>query len=287
MDKFREKYIALQKAFWDIDGGAASDLAQFEFKDELEECDEKEAKLVLVDVYELLGLKKSACELLGKICDPKDRKQLKKLGYLKQYAQNGDAGAIKRPKTASETARQSKKLKSLPHFRYHSDPFKTGVFKDDASVVCECCEQATDLYYCGSVYSTTDVKYLCPHCIASGAAAAKFDASFIQDADPLPPSTSDAQAKTEELFKRTPGYFSWQGEHWLACCDDYCEFLGDVGTKELQDLGIAEEVFADYALRGEFAVEDVRDYLVAGGDMAGYLFRCTRCGKYKIYVDAS
>ena len=287
MDKFREKYIALQKAFWDTDGGAASILALFEFKDELEKCDEKEAKLVLVDVYELLGLEKSACELLAKICDPKDRKQLKKLGYLKQYAQNGDAGAIKRPKTASEVARQSKKLKSLPHFRYHPDPFKTGVFKDDASVVCECCEQATDVYYCTSVYCVADVNYLCPHCIASGAAAAKFDASFIQDADPLPPSTSDAQAKTEELFKRTPGYFSWQGEHWLACCGDYCEFLGNVGTEELRDLGIAKEVFAEYALRGEFVVEDVQGYLVAGDDMAGYLFRCIRCGNYKIYVDAS
>ncbi len=58
MDKFREKYIALQKAFWDSDGGAASVAALYEFKDELEKCGEKEAKLVLVDVYELLGLKK-------------------------------------------------------------------------------------------------------------------------------------------------------------------------------------------------------------------------------------
>lgn len=233
------------------------------------------------------GSKRALASCLIKFAIRRTKKQLKKLGYLKQYAQNGDAGAIKRPKTASEAARQSIKLKSLPHFRYRPDPFKTGVFKDDASVVCECCEQATDLYYCGSVYSVEDVNYLCPHCIANGAALAKFDASFIQDADPLPPSTSDAQAKTKELFQRTPGYFSWQGEHWLTCCDDYCEFLGDVGTKELQDLGIAEEVFVDYDLRGEFAVEDARDYLVAGGNMAGYLFRCIRYGKYKIYVDAS
>ena len=216
MDKFREKYIALQKAFWDSDGGAASVAALYEFKDELEKYAEKEAKTVLVDVYELLGLKKSACELLGKICNPKDKKQLKKLGYLKQYGADGDVGAVKRPKTASEAARQSKKLKALPHFRYHPDPFKTGVFKDDASVICECCEQATDLYYCGSVYCVADVNYLCPHCIASGAAAAKFDAGFIQDADPLPPGAADAQDKTEELFKRTPGYFSWQGGA-LAC----------------------------------------------------------------------
>ena len=168
MDKLRRRYIALQKAFWDSDGGAASVAALYEFKDELEKFDEKEAKLVLVDVYELLGLKKSACELLGEICDPKDKKQLKKLGYLKQYGADGDVGAIKRPKTASETARQSKKLKSLLHFRYHPDPFKTGVFKEGVSVVCECRRQATDAYCCGSVYCVADVNCLCPHCIASG-----------------------------------------------------------------------------------------------------------------------
>ena len=59
MDKLRQRYIALQKAFWDSDGGAASVLALYEFKDELEKFDETEAKLVLVDVYELLGLKNS------------------------------------------------------------------------------------------------------------------------------------------------------------------------------------------------------------------------------------
>ena len=47
MDKLREKYIALQKAFWGSDGGAASVLALYEFKDELEKCDEKEAKFAI------------------------------------------------------------------------------------------------------------------------------------------------------------------------------------------------------------------------------------------------
>ena len=60
-----------------------------------------------------------------------------------------------------------------------------------------------------------------------------------------------------------------------------------MGTKELEEMGIAEEVFAEYALRGEFAAEDIQSYLVAGGDMAGYLFRCIHCGKYQIYVDVS
>ena len=80
MKDFRQRYVALQKAFWDSDGGAASVLALYELKGELEKCDEKEAKAVLVDVYYLLELKKSAYELLDKICDPKDKKQLKGSG---------------------------------------------------------------------------------------------------------------------------------------------------------------------------------------------------------------
>ena len=66
MDKFREKYIVLQKAFWDTDGGAASILALYEFKDKLEKCYEKEAKLVLVDVYELLELKRAPASYSAK-----------------------------------------------------------------------------------------------------------------------------------------------------------------------------------------------------------------------------
>ena len=52
-----------------------------------------------------------ACELLGEICNPKDRKQLKRLGYLKQYAVDGDADAIKRPKTVSKATQANKSQK--------------------------------------------------------------------------------------------------------------------------------------------------------------------------------
>lgn len=51
--------------------------------------------------------------------------------------------------------------------------------------------------------------------------------------------------RLHELFHRTPGYISWQGEYWLACCDDYCAYIETVGTKELEEMGIANEVFAD------------------------------------------
>jgi uncharacterized protein CbrC (UPF0167 family) len=79
---------------------------------------------------------------------------------------------------------------------------------------------------------------------------------------------------------------SWQGEHWLTHCGDYCAYIGDVGAKELADMGIADEVFTDYAAMGEYDIDDVKEYLEAGGSMAGYLFRCLHCGKYRLWVDA-
>lgn len=81
-----------------------------------------------------------------------------------------------------------------------------------------------------------------------------------------------------------PGYLSWQGEYWLSCCNDYCAYLGSVGTNELKEMGIAEEVFEEYNKRDEFA--DVEKYMVKDGSVCGYLFRCLHCKKYHLYVDA-
>ena len=67
------------------------------------------------------------------------------------------------------------------------------------------------------------------------------------------------------------------------CCDDYCTFLGDVGTEELEAMGIADAVFADYEERG--GDPRVREVLQAVGETAGYLFRCLHCGAYHLYVD--
>lgn len=94
----------------------------------------------------------------------------------------------------------------------------------------------------------------------------------------------DNDDATVELFSRTPGYLSWQGEYWLACCNDYCEYLGTVGTKELEELGIADEIFETDGSFDSF--EDAREYLVKDGSLSGYLFRCLHCGKYKMNVDA-
>lgn len=168
-------------------------------------------------------------------------------------------------------------IKNLPVFKYHPHIYDSNLVTFDEGI-CQCCGQKVGAYI-ESMYCKEDVDCICLDCVASGRAAKKFNGQFVQDAEPV----SDP-AKTEELFRRTPGYISWQGEYWLACCDDYCAYLGDVGTKELEEMGIADEVFEEYDARNEY--EDVRLYLEKCGSMAGYLFRCLHCGKYHLRVDA-
>ncbi|MCI8422221.1 MAG: CbrC family protein [Lawsonibacter sp.] len=165
---------------------------------------------------------------------------------------------------------------SRPMFKYHPNLYNSEMVTFQEGV-CQCCGKPVDAYI-QNMYCVEDVDCICLDCVASGDASEKFDGDFVQFAEPV----SDP-AKTEELFCRTPGYISWQGEYWLACCDDYCAFLGDVGTRELEELGIADEVFAEYDARDEY--EDARLYLEKGGSMAGYLFRCLHCGKYHLWVD--
>ena len=96
---------------------------------------------------------------------------------------------------------------------------------------------------------------------------------------------SDLQ-KTKLLFEQTPGYYSWQWEYWLACCDDFCEFIWDVGINELDELGITDEVITEYYEK--FKLEDpvfLKENLTAKGSVEGYLFKCKHCKKYHLYVD--
>ena len=74
-----------------------------------------------------------------------------------------------------------------------------------------------------------------------------------------------------------------RGNIGFSCCRDYCAYLGTVGTRELEEMGIAEQVLAEYEARNEF--QDVAEYLVKDGSMCGYLFRCLHCEQYHLWVD--
>lgn len=166
-------------------------------------------------------------------------------------------------------------------FKYHPNVWKLGIFcrAEGRLPVCECCGTPTEFYLDG-MYAEEDVSCICPRCVASGRAAKKFDGTFIEGAED---DLVNDEEKADELYHRTPGYQCWQSEVWLACCGDYCAFLDYVGTAELEEMGIADEVFEEYEQRGEYP--DVRENLEKQGSMAGYLFRCLHCGKYHLWVD--
>lgn len=171
-------------------------------------------------------------------------------------------------------------IKLLSSFKYHPN------LSDDDIVIfeeeiCQCCGREVEAYI-ENIYSRSDVDCICLECVSNGQAAKKFDAEFIQDAEYVTDSK-----KRDELFHRTPGYISWQGEYWLACCDDYCQYLGRVGIEELDELGITHEVLKNYVSenKNKFSLEDIKECLERDGSMTGYLFKCSHCGKYRLWID--
>lgn len=282
MNPYLQKYITLKKQYIAQEGNPPSVSDLYELVDELAKSDDLEAKKVLVDLYEQLGLYASAYDLFTKIITKPDRKQIKKLAHLAEMSQShGDRFALPRPLRKEEKKQRTELLQSLPHFIYHPDPLSTGAFVEGEAKLCPSCGKESNIFYNLMPYCIDNIKNLCPFCIANGLAAKKFDAEFVQDAEcqgELDPE------KDQVLFCQTPGYSSWQGENWLSCCQDYCAYLGTVGTRELKAMGIAEQVLADYEERGEY--QDIEEYLVKDGSLCGYLFRCLHCQKYQIWVDA-
>ena len=282
MNEYLKEYIDLKKKFTEQDEDKDSVLALYQFADRLALIDEKDAKEVLVDVYQLLYLMESAFKLFVNICDKNDRKQIKKLANLQNLSQShGDRFALPRPLTDAERSARKERLKDLPFFKYHPDPLETGSFEEGEEKICPCCGNKSKVYYSSFPYCSENVEYICPTCISNGEAARKFDAEFVQNAEW---HGENDKEKDDELFHRTPGYMSWQGEYWLSCCDDYCAYMGTVGTRELKAMNIADEVIGEYVQRGAF--EDIEEYLVKDGPMCGYLFKCLHCGKYHLWVDA-
>ena len=88
MNEYLKEYIELQKQFRETKGNPDSVRALYTFKEKLDLSEDKQAKEVLVDVYDLLDFKKDAYELLCQIGNRSDKKTLKRLGTLKEYAEN-------------------------------------------------------------------------------------------------------------------------------------------------------------------------------------------------------
>ena len=171
-------------------------------------------------------------------------------------------------------------------FPYHPNIYQLEfgpIERNQDGLVCQVCGCVPDLYL-DIMYTTEEVDCLCLDCVASGAAADKFDGDYIQDAESE--MVSDPE-RVKNFFRTTPGYSSWQGEYWLACCDDFCNFIDHVGMDELNKMPEKEAILADYELSDGFDRDILEECLSRDGDMAGYLFQCRHCGKYRLHVDES
>ena len=171
----------------------------------------------------------------------------------------------------------------IPEFKYHPDPIGTGEFKILAEPeMCDCCEKLTNITYDGPFYSEEEISCLCPECIKNGNAAKMFDGEF-HDSESIDEGVEDEE-KLDELIHRTPGYSGIQQEYWRVHCGDFCAFVGHVGSKELNEMKIIEEV-----LDGENLIDDIeeiiRTRLEKEGWYQGYLFKCLHCGKYRLHWD--
>ena len=285
MNEYQEKYIVLKKQFEQSKSDSISVTALYDFKERLEESEAIAAKEVLVNVYDLLNYKKDAYDLLASIGDLSDSKIKKRLGKMKEYAENWKNDfAIPKPKTKEDIQKEKEMLAELgiPTFKYHPNPLNTGAFEiSEEGVVCGCCGKVTHIYYEAPFYAVDDIDYLCPACIASGKAAEKFDGSF-QDDYSVDDGVEDAE-KLDELIYRTPGYCGWQQEYWRAHCGDYCAYLGRVGAVELQALDVMDEVLDDPMWDDE--QKEMIENSVNGGHLQCYLFQCLHCGKHMVWMD--
>jgi uncharacterized protein len=164
----------------------------------------------------------------------------------------------------------------FPSFRYHPAPLATGAFEVSARA-CECCGQSRGYAYTRPVYSTREVTTICPWCIADGSVVKLLDGMLNDDRTLRSAGLPDSII--EEVCCRTPGYVSWQGDSWIACCNDACEFHGDAPAEELQALNDGGRI----ALSSDsgFSVDDLPDILERyepGGSPAFYKFICRHCG---------
>ncbi|MET7543025.1 CbrC family protein [Streptomyces sp. NPDC005349] len=174
---------------------------------------------------------------------------------------------------------------TLPFFRYHPDPVTTGAITA-SSEVCVRCGQAKGWIYTASFYSEHTVRgRICPWCIADGSAAEQFNGEFV-DAYGLNGVSWEVLL---EVTRRTPSFHAWQDARWLVHCQDAAAFIAEVGYTELAAHPEAlDQLRTEMRLEGWHDAPKLEKYLQNLGQGAtAMLFKCTVCGDYLAYTDAS
>ncbi len=166
-----------------------------------------------------------------------------------------------------------------PYFRFHPDPVTDLMFEENTDKTCDCCGSFSALMYHGPFHTDLDEPdNICPVCIASGEAAAKFGYEY-QDREQSDPV--DDPEIVNELSLRTPGAFMWINAFWRAHCNDYCAYIGAAVEEDLNDPVILEAVRED--LKEEETLEEALEEFRTSDMLTWHLFRCLHCQKYFLY----
>lgn len=173
--------------------------------------------------------------------------------------------------------------KDLPNFEYFFDPIANGCVVPMLAK-CPCCGKDREFMYCGPIYCKDNILHVCPWCIHSGEATRKWDASF-NDAHSIPKNVPKQIIDT--VCNRTPGFESWQTNHWLFSETDAMMFVGEIDgvtlLAEADDLKIAacRRALDEWHFSEEFDLAEI----TRGGQPAVYLFRDRQSGEYSAYAD--
>ncbi|WP_185447686.1 CbrC family protein [Kribbella qitaiheensis] len=87
-----------------------------------------------------------------------------------------------------------------------------------------------------------------------------------------------------------PGYFAWQGSHWLYHCGDGAAYLGWVGWEQIRDdAGAMQALLIEAREAGldDSAAQEWISRLSIDGELTGYRFECLHCGVRLAHSDAS
>lgn len=174
---------------------------------------------------------------------------------------------------------------SLPRFKYHPDPLRTGAIEFDQTD-CVCCGKMTEYVYMGPIYGEVDpCGAICPSCIAAGKAASKYN---IQFSDPCELSKAGISKEIiDEVIHRTPGFNSCETDAWLSCCNEACEFICRADEKIIKEIYPEALMYLTRVAQMEKAefIEYVDALTLDELGPTAYIFRCLNCGRYLAYTD--
>lgn len=180
----------------------------------------------------------------------------------------------------------SHSMSHLPTFPLFADPVRENVV-EPSNAACGICGLHQGHMYTGPRYGSSDDVMICPWCIADGSACGHDiifnDATIYPLFDSTPQMTIEDRRLVECL---TPGFTTWQGNHWLMCCGRACVYLGEAASADLR--GRWSDAIPSMFQDDRFAateIDEIVDAVIKGGSPCAYVFQCRVCQRLRGYWD--